>query len=186
MRFRSREMIFFVLMLALLGGTYFFVFSKTNAKRQAYLADTALKQKKINDLNAATVGIDDMSAKIEQLSKAITFFQQKLPPEKDMDGILQEVWELAKTNSLDSKAVKPDKNDHGPNYSEQSIQMTLSGNFNGFYSFMLELEKLPRITRVTQMKLTKLNEKDGEATAQITLSIFFEPTAANASVASIN
>ncbi len=61
--------------------------------------------------------------------------------------------------------MKPDKSEHGPNYSEQSIQMTLSGNFNGFYSFLLELEKLPRITRITQMKLTKLTEHDGEATA---------------------
>jgi Tfp pilus assembly protein PilO len=63
----------------------------------------------------------------------------------------------------------------GPNYSELPIQMSLSGDFNGFYSFLLQLEKLPRITRVTQMKLEKINDHDGEATANITLSIFFEP-----------
>jgi hypothetical protein len=51
---------------------------------------------------------------------------------------------------------------------------------------MLQLEKLPRITRVTQMKLQKLNERDGEATAQITLSIFFEPDTNSKSVASAN
>jgi Tfp pilus assembly protein PilO len=180
MRFRSREIVFVGLMLILLAGTYMFVFSKTNAKRQAYLADMKQKQRMLNDLHVATEGVDDINAKTEQLSKAIVFFQQKLPAEKDIDGILQEVWELAKTNSLQSKAVKPDKSEHGPNYSEQSIQMTLSGNFNGFYSFLLELEKLPRITRITQMKLTKLNEHDGEATAQITLSIFFEPSAETA------
>lgn len=185
MKFRSREIVFFCLMLALMAGTYVLVFSKTNAKRQALLADTQSKQKMLNNLQSATVGVDDINAKTEQLSKAIVFFQQKLPAEKDIDGILQEVWELAKTNDLQSHVVKPDKSEHGPNYSEQSIQMTLSGNFNGFYSFLLELEKLPRITRITQMKLTKLNERDGEATAQIQLSIFFEPST-DTSVASVN
>ncbi len=61
--------------------------------------------------------------------------------------------------------------------------MSLSGDFNGFYSFMLQLEKLPRITRVGQMNLAKINDRDGEMQAQLTLSIFFEPDTRNANVA---
>jgi hypothetical protein len=53
--------------------------------------------------------------------------------------------------------------------------MSLAGDFKGFYSFLLALEKLPRITRVTQMQLTKINDKDGQMQATMTLSIFFEP-----------
>ena len=55
------------------------------------------------------------------------------------------------------------------------IQLSLAGDFNGFYAFLLQLEKLPRITRVSQMKLEKIDERDGEMQAQMTLSIFFEP-----------
>src|SRR5581483_9370835 len=175
MKFGIREIIFVALMLALLGGTYIFVFSKTNAKREAMVKDIATKQKMLSDLRAATAGIDDMNAKIDELSKAIEFFSQKLPKEKDVGDMLPQFWDMAKTNSLQSKTVKPDKPEVGPNYSELPIQMSLSGDFNGFYSFLLQLEKLPRITRVTQMKLEKINDHDGEATAQITLSIFFEP-----------
>ena len=32
--------------------------------------------------------------------------------------------------------------------------MTLSGNFNGYYQFLLQLEKLPRITKITGMQLS--------------------------------
>ena len=39
----------------------------------------------------------------------------------------------------------PDKPEIGPSYCELPIQMSLSGDFNGFYSFLLQLEKLPRI-----------------------------------------
>lgn len=175
MKFGVREIIFVALMLGLLGGTYVFVFSKTNAKREALKRDTAAKQKMLADLHAATSGIDDMNAKIDELSHAIDFFEKKLPKEKDVGDMLPQFWDMAKTNSLQSKTVKPDKPEVGPSYCELPIQMSLSGDFNGFYSFLLQLEKLPRITRVTQLNLQKINDHDGEATAQLTLSIFFEP-----------
>jgi hypothetical protein len=62
--------------------------------------------------------------------------------------------------------------------------LSLSGDFNGYYAFLLQLEKLPRITRVTQMKLEKINDRDGEMQAQLTLSIFFEPDTGSRSLAS--
>jgi type IV pilus assembly protein PilO len=175
MKFGVKEIIFVALMLALLGGTYMFVFSKTNSKREQLMSDISSKQKMLADLQAATTGIEDMNSKIDELSSAIKFFEQKLPQEKDVGDILQQVWDMAKTNSLQSRTVKPDKAEVGPNYCELPIQMSLSGDFNGFYAFLLQLEKLPRITRITQMNLQKINDHDGEATAQLTLSIFFEP-----------
>ena len=90
---------------------------------------------------------------------------------------------MADANSLQSKTVKSLKTERGQNYSEQSIQMSLSGDFNGFYSFLLQLEKLPRITRVTNMNLQKINDRDGEMQASMTMSIFFEPDANAAAAA---
>ena len=92
-----------------------------------------------------------------------------------MDKVLTEVSQMADANSLQSNTVKSLKTERGRSYSEQSIQMSLSGDFNGFYSFLLQLEKLPRITRVTNMSLQKISERDGEMTASLTMSIFFEP-----------
>ena len=61
------------------------------------------------------------------------------------------------------------------NYSEEPIELTVSGDYKGFYQFMLDLEKLPRLTRVTQMKLTKMNGDSGQMAADVTLSIYFAP-----------
>ena len=82
---------------------------------------------------------------------------------------------MAEANNLTTRTIKTLKSERAANYSEQPIQMSLAGDFHGFYSFLLQLEKLPRITRVTQMNLTKINEADGQMQAQMTLSIFFEP-----------
>jgi len=175
MKLGLRELIVLTLMLALLGGAYFFIFNKANVKRARMLTEIQAKQTALNNLRNATAGIEDLNRKVEELSKAIAFFESKLPQEKEIDTILKEVWQMAEANSLQTKTVKTLKSERGPNYSEQPIQMSLQGDFNGFYSFLLALEKLPRITRINQMTLQKVNDRDGEMTAQLTLSIFFEP-----------
>src|SRR4051794_38468325 len=175
MKFGIREIVFVVVMLGLLGSTNYFVFSKANVKKQELLKEIHDRQAALPNLQQAPAGIDDLNHKIDDLQKAITFFESKLPQEKEVDKILKEVWQMAEANSLQTKTIKTLKTERGPNYSEQPIDMSLAGDFNGFYSFLLQLEKLSRITRVTSMKLEKINDRDGEMQAQMTLSIFFEP-----------
>jgi len=64
------------------------------------------------------------------------------------------------------------KNNSG--YIEQPLEMKLVGNFNSFYSFLLELEKLPRIMKIRQLKLDKQKNNDGQVTADMVMSIFFQ------------
>ena len=175
MKFGIREIIFVVVMLGLLGSTNYFVFSKSNQRKAELQADMRGKQTKLSNLQQATSGINDLDKKIDELQNAITFFESKLPQQKDIEQILDEVSQRSKSNNLATKTVKTLLSETGPNYSEQPIQLSLSGNFEGFYAFLLELEKLPRITRITQMNLQKINDRDGEMQAQLTLSIFFEP-----------
>jgi len=180
MKFGIREIIFVVVMLGLLASTNYFVFTKANKKKQDLLADIRQKQTALSNLQAATAGVEDLNRKIEELQQAITFFESKLPQEKEVDKILKEVWQMAEANSLQTKSIKTLRTERGPNYSEQPIELSLAGDFKGFYSFLLQLEKLPRITRVTDMALQKINDRDGEMQAQMTMSVFFEPDMAAA------
>jgi type IV pilus assembly protein PilO len=178
MKFGLRELIFVKLMVGLLLASYFIVFAKATEKKKALFADIQAKEAALANLKQSTIGIDDLGKKIDELQKAITFFEGKLPQEREVDKILREVWQMAETNSLQTRTVKPSKTERGASYNEQPIEMSLAGDFTGFYSFLLQLEKLPRITRLMKMNLQKINEHDGEMTASLTLSIFFEPDAA--------
>lgn len=180
MKFGIRELILVSAMIALLVCSYLFVFTKANEKRERMKTDIATWKKELISLDQKTAGIDNIGRKIEELQQAIAFFEQKLPQEREVDQILKEVWQMAEANSLQTKTVKTLKTERGPNYSEQPIQMNLAGDFDGFYQFLLQLEKLPRITRISTMKLEKMNERDGAMSAQLTLSIFFEPDTAGA------
>ena len=185
MRFGLRELVFMALIFGL-AGTSFFVLKKSVDKRDRLLAEVTSKKKELNDLRQATAGIEDVGRKTAELKQAIMFFESKLPQEKEIDKILKEVWQLAEANALQAKTIKTLKTERSANYSEQPIDMTLAGDFNGFYSFLLQLEKLPRITRITSMNLSKITDKDGTMTAKLTLSIFFEPDTSGSRMAATN
>jgi type IV pilus assembly protein PilO len=174
MKFGVRELVFVCVLLGMLAWTYM-DFMRKQTERRGLEANTEQIRTELVQLKQATAGIEDLGRKIDDLQKAIDFFESKLPQEKEMDKILAEVSQMADANALQTKTVKTLKSERTANYSEQPIQMSLSGDFNGFYAFLLQLEKLARITRVTQMNLQKIDEHDGQMQAQMTLSIYFEP-----------
>ncbi len=177
MKIGFREIIFLSLMTALLVVAFLW-FKKSDTRRVDILADIRKDQAALTNLRTATAGIADLGKKLDELQQAIKFFESKLPAEKEMDKILKEVWQMAEQNNLQTKKVQTLRSERNSNFSEQPIQLSLSGDFNGYYAFLLQLEKLPRLTRITDMKLEKINDRDGEMTAQMTLNIFFEPDTA--------
>lgn len=184
MKLGVREIIFMSTMLALLACTYFMVYKKANERREQKIAQIEAREAQMKNLRQITAGIQDLDAKVAELQEAITFFESRLPQEREVGSVLDEVSRIALANSLETRTFRTLRSERNANYSEQPIQMTLSGDFNGFYSFLLQLEKLERITRVLQMKLEKINSRDGEMQAEITLSIYYEPEVR--SVASVN
>jgi type IV pilus assembly protein PilO len=176
MKIGIREIIFFKLMLGLLAAAYFFGFSRMDEKRIAYETAIAEKQQKLAELARATRDIDDMSAKLAALEQAIRFFEGKLPQEQEVERILGSVTSLVSKHGLYSKSFKPTaKAIVAQNYRERQIEISLSGDFFGFYGFVRELELLPRIIKITDMKLRKVDDKDGQMEALVKLSIFFDP-----------
>ena len=174
MRFGFREFVFVVLLLAMPVASYFFVFQPRSARDAEALAEIRKKQQKLDQLEAATKNMLDLGEEIDKLSEAIAVFEQKLPEQREVEVILEEVWKLAAAHSLKPKSVRTDKIAGTAHYAELPIKMEIIGDFDGFYSFLLSLEKLPRITRMPEMKLKKIEGEEGKMTADITLSIFFE------------
>ncbi len=175
MKFGIRELSFVVVMLGLLGCSYFLVLTKAQQKVQAQERKIEEKQKALADLERATAGVSDVDRKVEELQEAIKFFEKKLPQEREMDLILKEVWQMAEQNRLTTKTIRTMKSMRGAAYSEQPIEMHLTGDFAGFYEFMLHLERLPRLTRVNNMTIDKMSAQEGAMEAKLMLSIFFEP-----------
>jgi type IV pilus assembly protein PilO len=174
MRFGLREALFILVLLGLPVAAYFFVFLPNNAQIEQAKRENTIKRQKLQQLKV-NQHIADLGTEIENLSEEIAEFEAKLPSEKEVDVILREVWQLATQRGLKSRSVRTEKLVKSQRYSELPIKMEMFGDFDGFYAFLLDLERLSRITRVHEMQLEKLKELEGHIEAKFTLSIFFEP-----------
>ncbi|WP_432800306.1 type 4a pilus biogenesis protein PilO [Poriferisphaera sp. WC338] len=176
MRFGLREGIFVVLLMAMLIASYMIIFEPRNRMKEEAEAEIAQRQAKLQQLNEATKqnGHENLEIEIDRLNEAISEYEQKLPSQREVDVILKEVWQLADKHNLIPKKFVTGKINRTANYSEVPNTIVIIGDFDGFYSFLLDLEQLPRITRMPKIELKKINTDEGQMKADIVLSIYFD------------
>lgn len=175
MRFGIREIIFVLILLAI-PASWYMIQAKPRKERHLHRQqEIAAVEAKIKSVQKATEGIDDVQAEITKLQNAIAHFQGMLPTDREVETLLREVWDLAGEHNLNAKSVRPDKIVPAAQYAELPIKMEIVGDFDGFYDFIRDIEKLPRITRMPRIKINKAQQEDGGVVkADLTLSIFFE------------
>jgi type IV pilus assembly protein PilO len=182
MRFGLRELIFLLVLLAMPGAAYFFVFQPKNQLQQDARAEIVAKKAKLSALDKATEQFVNLDKEIVRLKGAIEMIEEKLPDDRETYVVVNRVADLARSHKLKVETIKPDKVvAAGPYASELPIRMEIKGGFEGFYSFLLEVERMPRITQMPVMNLERSEDKkdpEGTMKATMTLSIFFESGAA--------
>ena len=129
----------------------------------------------LKKLEQATKTVKDLNKQLEQLEEAIAFFENRLPPKSEIHKVLEQVTEIAQRNSLKPKTIQT-LYAAGDNsgYIEQPLKMELIGEFKSFYSFLLEIDKLPRIMKVRELSVDKQDNFDGWISANFIVSIFFQ------------
>jgi type IV pilus assembly protein PilO len=169
-----RKLIFFIIVLGIALIAYQYMIKPANE----HLAQTKMKLRqnldKLQEFEEATAAAKNLSQQLEQLQEAIEFFESKLPPTSEIHTVLKNITVIAQKQGLRPKTIKTLKNKDNSGYVEQPLEMQLVGNFNSFYSFLLELEKQPRIMKIRKLKLDKSRNLDGQVTADIVVSIFFQ------------
>lgn len=183
MRFGLREFIFLIVLLAVPAVSLFYVFKPRNDEIGQALDEIKVKQTRLDKLAEVTSKIDDIGLAIEEGRESIALIEEKLPDQRDVEGIYEQIWQIATSNRLTVKSLKSEKPMPAGRYSEQPLKMLVEGSFDGFYQFLLELENLPRITRVHQLTLERMTARGaarseltpGAMSAEFVLSIYFEP-----------
>ena len=169
-----RKAVFFILLLGVALLAYQYMIKPANRHLAEHKVRVRTKLAKLTEFEAATVAAKGLSKQLEQLQEAIEFFESKLPPTSEIDKVLRDVTVIAQKQGLKSKTFQTLKKKDNSGYIEQPLKMELVGNFNSFYSFLLELEKLPRIMKIRKLGLKKQTKHEGQIAADFILSIFFQ------------
>jgi Tfp pilus assembly protein PilO len=152
------------------------IFAGLPMRRQMEADRAAIEERRTQlvELENVSKKISCIKDEIDRLQGALEFFERRLPQEREIDVILREVWKIAETQSLVPRSVRTQAPETAARYSSQPIALSLEGSFEGFYQFLLGLERMPRLTKVRQLQLSKLPGDDAGVQADILMDIFFE------------
>ncbi len=176
MKIGLRELTFFLLLAAIVGGAGWFVFLPHWKDIQATHKETHGKKVRLTQLDHLGQTSDGLTKELGELTKALEFFESKLPADQQMSVVLREITQITDRHGLITKSVRTLKQIEASEYVAQPIEMDMAGTFEGFYQFLLELERMPRITRISQMVLDKDKDNEGIVSSKMVVSIYFEPS----------
>jgi len=169
-----RKVVFFVLLVGVACVAYEFMIKPANKNLAAQKAQVEAKLAKLAEFEEAASAAEGLSKQLAELQEAIEFFESKVPPTSEIDKVLRDVTVISEMQGLKPKTIRTLKQKQNSGYVEQPLKMELVGNFNSFYSFLLELENLPRIMKIRQLELAKQTGEEGRISTNFVVSIFFQ------------
>jgi type IV pilus assembly protein PilO len=161
-----------------LTGVYVLVVAQASQQRHAIETQIAAKQRAAAEMRQATAGAGDVRIQVADLSQAVASVEARIVPEHDLDRVVRDIWNTADADSLQTQMVQPLPICQRGAYCEQPVEIQVTGGFEAFYSFVLQLERLPRLVRITHMDLHRLAgsaASEGGMTARLTIGIYYRP-----------
>ena len=174
MRFGTRELILFLAVLMLPIASYFVIFKPQSASIEQAKSEIAHKREMLDSLRIETSRNEDLKIANEAIKQRIDEMEALLPSNKEIDLVVRQVSALAVDAGLSPPTLKSSKPVAAARFREQPLVMSTNGSFEGFYDFLLAIEKLPRITRIVDMVLKDSTTDGVELSAEFTLSIYFQ------------
>lgn len=185
MGFGGKQLVYTGVLLAVPVAAFFVVFKPQNDRIEQARKDTEIKKAMLDKLREATAQSADLRRENERIAASIRALEARLPNDKGIDEVLRDVHSAAEQSGLRlPKFRRTDRAIQSGVAMEQPIELELAGTFDSLYRFLLRLEQLPRITRLTDMRITRDRDQEGNVNVRATLSVFYSnPTPGQAHTA---
>lgn len=182
MNAQLRKAIFFGVLTAIPLSAYVFVFSPRSADIETALTDIKTQQTRLTHMTQVIESAPDFKTSLAEGERLIANVEAKLPRRQDVEGILEQIWQMARRQNLNVRSVKTKEAEGNFLYRELPLEVVMSGPFEGFYRFLMELENLQRVTRMSDLTLKESGRAvqasseaapSGAVSARFVLRIYF-------------
>ena len=173
-----RKAVFFILLIGLVYISYVLMIRPANTNLSRQKEKVSQNMTKLRQLETAPAAIEDLRKQLTELEDGISLLESRLPPKSEIHTVLKNVTEIALQEGLTPKTVRTLKPKYNNGYIEQPLKLELEGDFKSYYSFLLALEKLDRITNIPELVIEKDSNFDGSMQATFVVNIFFQNSGA--------
>ena len=185
MNSHTRQVLYVLVLLAVPIAAWYFVFVPRNTEIDRITEAIKERETQLKLIGSMIATMGDLRQAVVEGEMAIDRVEAKLPSRRDVESMLEQLWQVARRNELTVKSVKTMPAVTSTVYRELPLKVQLEGPFEGYYRFLLELENLPRITRIFNMSLKRPkqsrmddDQRPGDIVAEFELSIYFSDEAA--------
>ena len=172
---KLRRWMFTAVLLGVPLASYFLVFRPQNAEIARAKAEIEVKRGLPEQVKEETARSADLRRANDEMKSAISAIEARLPSDKEMDLVLRDVAHIAARAGLNVPNFRrAEKSLAAGTAMEQPLEVELTGDFDGLYRFLIDIERLPRITRLTDLKIERSDTADGAMRAEFTLSVYYQ------------
>ncbi|UCH81613.1 MAG: type 4a pilus biogenesis protein PilO [Nitrospiraceae bacterium] len=131
----------------------------------------AVLSENVSAQNEMAIEMERIGDEINDIQKNLELFDRQLPKEKRIHDFLVEIDNLAQKNKVQLEGITPGNMQKGALYRKLPISIKAVSGFRDFYTFLFQLENIPRITMTEGLSVTRFS-KDKSCTIELNLAVF--------------
>jgi type IV pilus assembly protein PilO len=177
MKLGTKPLMVFMIVIGMPVASYVLLFKPLNSAIKTASENVEHREALLVKLQEETARNSDLERANEEIERSVKFIESRLPSGKDIDDLVRQVSDYAVSSGLKPPAMRAGKPVPAALYMEQPIEMEVIGSYLAFSTFIAHVEKLPRIVRIHDLKLSGQTKDENELKAEFTLSIYFQDQA---------
>jgi type IV pilus assembly protein PilO len=170
---RTQKIVLGVLvLLALVGGGYFFLIAPLGARVTELRARNDSLQRELQQNRALASNLERFRQEAAVLKARLEAVRERLPREKDVPPLYRAVSDLAFRTGLSVSLFQPKEPQPKDYYTEVPITLSAEAGYHQLATFFERLGRLPRIVNVDDIRLTGLSKPTSTLRADLTLMTY--------------
>ncbi len=131
-----------------------FLFINKQVKDYAYLKGKENKMaQELTTHKDTSQWIEGVEREIELIRIRLDEFDRRLPRRKEIDNFLRQIWRIAGGTGIGINVIQPKTLEDDELYSSLPVHIEAVGRFPDFYSFIYELDRIPRLSTVNSLSI---------------------------------
>lgn len=171
----SRKILFFVLILAVILGLYFYlVYLPKSQELEKKTAEMGKLETQILELRTIAANMKRFQAEAAKLREELNLAIAQLPTSKEIPSLLANVSNLGKEAGLEFLLFRPTPEVTRDFYAEIPVEIKVKGTYNEVAIFFDKVGKMPRIINISGVTMEGAKEVFGrwEITTSCTATTF--------------
>lgn len=158
-----------ILMVAIVGGGYFFLISPAASTVAERRTKNESLQAEVAQHRAVAANLAKFRAEAQALRLRLDAVRDRLPVEKEIPALYRTVSNLAFQSGLSVSLFQPREPQPREFYAEVPITLSAEVGYHQLGSFFERLAQLPRIVTLGDLKLSAISRPTGSLRADMTL-----------------